>query len=111
MNTATATTATTTTALTPTAALPDPAQRASYRQYVRKLSGFNLPAQGNAAAFERAVADVAGAARRLIESLVTNAEPRDRATEAAKARARSALRFGAAPQTTTAQRESQRESL
>ena len=80
-------------------------------QFGRKLSGFNLPAQGNAAAFERAVADVAGAARRLIESLVTNAEPRDRATEAAKARARSALRFGAAPETTTAQRESQRESL
>ena len=80
-------------------------------QFVRKLSGFNLPAQGNAAAFERAVADVAGAARRLIESLVTNAEPRDRATEAAKARARSALRFGAAPETNTAQRGSQWESL
>ena len=80
-------------------------------QFVRKLSGFNLSAQGNAAAFERAVADVAGIARRLMESLVTNAEPRDRATEAAKARARSALRFGVAPETTTAQRGSQRESL
>ncbi len=63
-------------------------------QFVRKLSGFNLPSKANEAAFERAVEDVAAAARTLIGSLVTSAEPRDRAIEAAKARARSAERFG-----------------
>ena len=63
-------------------------------QFVRKLSGYNVPSQANEAAFERAVEQVAAAARTLIGSLVTHAEPRQREVEAAKARARSALRFG-----------------
>jgi hypothetical protein len=63
-------------------------------QFVRKLSGFSLPSKANGAAFERAVEEVAAAARTLIASLVTAAEPRDRAVEAARARARSAARFG-----------------
>jgi hypothetical protein len=62
-------------------------------QFVRKLSGFNVPSKANQAAFERAVEDVAAAARELIASLVTSAEPRDRAVEAARAKARSAARF------------------
>lgn len=62
-------------------------------QFVRKLSGFNVPSKANAAAFERAVDDVAAAARGLIQSLVTTAEPRDREIEAVRARARSAARF------------------
>ena len=66
-------------------------------QFVRKLSGFALPSQANAAAFERAVQEVAESARVLIQSLVTTAEPRDRAVEAARAKARSALRFGPRP--------------
>ncbi len=65
-------------------------------QFVRKLSGFSVPSQANAEAFERAVDEVARAARLLIASLVTTAQPRDRDVEAAKARARSAARFGAA---------------
>ena len=64
-------------------------------QFVRKLSGFNIPSQANAAAFDRAVADVAASARELIKSLVTTADPRDRAVEAARAKARSDFRFGA----------------
>ena len=63
-------------------------------QFVRKLSGFNVPSKGNAQAFDRAVEHVADAARTLIDSLVTTAEPRDREIEAARARARSAARFG-----------------
>jgi len=63
-------------------------------QFVRKLSGFNLPSRANEAAFERAVEQVAASARELIGSLVTTAQPRDRETEAARARARSAARFG-----------------
>ena len=63
-------------------------------QFVRKLSGFAVPSQANAAAFDRAVEDVAASARALIGSLVTTAQPRDREVEAAKARARSAARFG-----------------
>jgi len=63
-------------------------------QFVRKLSGFNVPSKANEAAFERAVEDVAAAARVLIQSLVTTADPRDRNVEAARARARSAARFG-----------------
>jgi hypothetical protein len=63
-------------------------------QFVRKLSGFNLPSKANAEAFDRAVADVACAARVLIGSLVTTAQPRDREIEVQKARAKSALRFG-----------------
>ena len=64
-------------------------------QFVRKLSGFSVPSQSNAVAFERAIEDIAAAARTLIDSLVTRAEPRDRAIEAARARARSAARFAA----------------
>lgn len=63
-------------------------------QFVRKLSGFAVPSQANEAAFDQAVADVAAVARTLLASLVTRAEPRDRATEAERARARSAARFG-----------------
>jgi hypothetical protein len=63
-------------------------------QFVRKLSGFNVPSKANEAAFERAVEEVAASARALIQSLVTNAEPRNREIEAAKAKARSAERFG-----------------
>jgi len=62
-------------------------------QFVRKLSGFNRPSKANEAAFDRAVEEVAVAAKRLVESLVTTAEPRQREAEAAKAKARSALRF------------------
>jgi hypothetical protein len=67
--------------------------RASSLQFVRKLSGFNRPSKANEEAFDRAVDKVAEAARELIRSLVTNAAPRDRETEAAKARLRSAERF------------------
>ena len=63
-------------------------------QFVRKLSGFNVPSKANEAAFDRAVEDVAAAARTLIQSLVTTAEPRDREIEAARAKARNAKRFG-----------------
>jgi hypothetical protein len=63
-------------------------------QFVRKLSGFTVPSKANEAAFDRAVEEVAAAARTLIQSLVTSAEPRTREAEAAKARTRSALRFG-----------------
>jgi hypothetical protein len=69
--------------------------RAASLQFVRKISGFNVPSRTNEAAFDRAVEEVAAAARTLIASLVTNAEPRDRAVEAARARARSLERFGA----------------
>ena len=64
-------------------------------QFVRKLSGFNVPSRANEAAFERAVEEVAASTRALIGSLVTTAEPRDREAEAVKARARAAHRFGA----------------
>ena len=63
-------------------------------QFVRKLSGFNTPSQANQAAFDQAVADVAASARSLIASLVTSSAARDREAEAARARERSALRFG-----------------
>jgi hypothetical protein len=66
---------------------------ASSLQFVRKLSGFARPSKANQPAFDRAVAEVSAAARLLIDSLVTNAEPRDRETEAARAKAKSALRF------------------
>lgn len=71
--------------------------RASSLQFVRKLSGFTRPSKANEAAFNLAVDQTAAAARTLLDSLVTTAEPRDRATEAAKARARSARRFGRDP--------------
>jgi hypothetical protein len=63
-------------------------------QFVRKLSGFNVPSKANEAAFDRAVEEVAASARKLIQSLVTSAEPRTREVEAAKARERAAVRFG-----------------
>lgn len=63
-------------------------------QFVRKLSGFNAPSKSNSEAFNRAVEEVAAAARTLIESLVTTAEPRDREIEAVRAKARAAARFG-----------------
>ena len=63
-------------------------------QFVRKLSGFSVPSRANEAAFERAVEEVAAAARKLMAGLVTTAEPRDRAVEAAKARERNAERYG-----------------
>jgi hypothetical protein len=66
---------------------------ASSLQFVRKLSGFTHPSKANQAAFDHAVAQVSAAARLLIDSLVTNAEPRDRQIEAACAKERSALRF------------------
>jgi len=62
-------------------------------QFVRKLSGFARPSQTNHAAFDRAVDQVTAAARELLAALVTNAPPRDREVEAAKARARAADRF------------------
>jgi hypothetical protein len=68
--------------------------QASALQFVRKLSGFNKPSQANEAAFDRAVAEVSDAARRLLTSLNTQAPPRDREVEAEKARERSRLRFG-----------------
>jgi hypothetical protein len=66
-------------------------------QFVRKLSGFSVPSKANEAAFERAVEAVAASARELIDSLVTHAEPRNREVEAARARERSAARFGPRP--------------
>jgi hypothetical protein len=69
--------------------------KASSLQFVRKLSGFTIPSKANQGAFDRAVQDVAAAARALIESLVTTADPRDREIEAARAKAKSIARFGA----------------
>ncbi len=68
--------------------------RAASLQFVRKLSGFTKPSQANEAAFERAVEGVAAIARQLLDSLVTSAPPRDRAEWTARARARSAARYG-----------------
>ncbi|HKG48251.1 MAG TPA: DUF2277 domain-containing protein [Pyrinomonadaceae bacterium] len=73
--------------------------RASSLQFVRKLSGFTKPSKANEAAFNRAVDQVAQAARELLDSLITTAPARDREVETAKARARSAERFGTAVQT------------
>jgi len=63
-------------------------------QFVRKLSGFNVPSQANQAAFDQAVQAIAAEARTLIASLTTTAEPKNREVEAAKARARAAERYG-----------------
>ena len=71
--------------------------RASAVQFVRKLSGSTRPSKANEAAFNRAVDQVTAAAQELLEALVTTAPPRDRALEAAKARARAADRYGTAP--------------
>ena len=70
--------------------------RASAEQFVRKLSGFTKPSKANAEAFERAVEEVSDAARRLLNSLETQAPSRNREEEAAKAKARAAERFGRA---------------
>ncbi len=67
--------------------------RASSLQFVRKLSGFTKPSKANEVAFTRAVDQVTQAAQQLLESLVTNAPPKDRGVEAEKARARTAERF------------------
>jgi len=70
--------------------------QAAALQYVRKLSGTTRPSRANQAAFERAVEEVAAASSRLLAELVTNAPPRDREQEAARARERAAKRFGTA---------------
>ena len=67
--------------------------RAASLQFVRKISGFTKPSKTNEAAFDEAIEEVAAAARRLMDSLVTTAPARDREIEAAKARARGAERF------------------
>jgi hypothetical protein len=67
--------------------------RAASLQFVRKLSGFTSPSKANEAAFDRAIDETAAVARRLIDSLTTTAEPRDRAEVAARARERAAIRF------------------
>ena len=69
--------------------------RSAALQYVRKISGFTKPSQANAEAFERAVEEVAQISAHLLGELVTNAPPKDREAEAAKARARSAERYAA----------------
>ena len=69
--------------------------RAASLQFVRKISGFTKPSQANEAAFDRAVDEVAHAARHLLDRLVTTAPPKDREIEAAKAKLRAAQRFGA----------------
>jgi hypothetical protein len=69
---------------------------ASALQFVRKVSGYNTPSRQNEDAFNRAVDEVAGATRRLLEAMATSAPPRDREEEARKARARAARRFGTA---------------
>lgn len=74
-------------------AMPAEVQAAAL-QYVRKVSGVAAPSQANTAAFERAVAAVAQATHELLDALVTTAPPKDREVEAAKARERSAVRFG-----------------
>lgn len=66
---------------------------ASALQFVRKLSGFNTPSKANEKAFNKAVNEVTSTARKLLDSLVTTAEPRDREVEAARARARAAERY------------------
>lgn len=70
--------------------------RAASLQFVRKISGFTKPSKTNEEVFDRAVDEVASAARHLLDSLVTHAPARDREVEAAKAKARSAERFGRA---------------
>ena len=69
--------------------------RASALQYVRKISGSSKPSRANEEAFERAVDEVTAVSARLLDQLVTNAPPKDRETEAAKAKARSAARYAA----------------
>ena len=68
--------------------------RASALQFVRKISGFTKPSKTNEEAFERAVDEISEISRALLETLVTSAQPRDRETEAARARERAAMRYG-----------------
>ena len=68
--------------------------RAAALQYVRKISGFTRPSQANQAAFDTAVDEIARASERLVRSLETTAPPKNREVEAARARARAAVRFG-----------------
>ncbi|PYX31705.1 MAG: DUF2277 domain-containing protein [Acidobacteria bacterium] len=68
--------------------------RAASLQFVRKISGFNKPSQANEASFAAAVDEVAAISTRLLRSLETNAAPKNREEEAAKAKARAAVRFG-----------------
>ena len=68
--------------------------RAASLQFVRKISGYNKPSQANQEAFDHAVDEVAHAVRHLLDHLTTSAAPKDRAAEAAKARSRTAQRFG-----------------
>jgi hypothetical protein len=70
--------------------------RGAALQYVRKISGFTKPSRANEAAFDRAVDEVAAASKRLLDSLVTTAAPKDREVEAERARARAAKRYAAA---------------
>lgn len=69
--------------------------RAASLQFVRKITGFNRPSQANEAAFQAAVEEIAAISGRLLDSLQTTAPPKDRETEAAKAKARGAARFSA----------------
>jgi hypothetical protein len=68
--------------------------RAASLQFVRKITGFNKPSKANEAAFMAAIDEVAGASTRLLRALETNAPPKNRETEAARARARAAERYG-----------------
>jgi hypothetical protein len=72
----------------------DEETRAAALQFVRKISGFNKPSKDNEAAFQAAVEAVTGASSRLLLSLKTNSPPKNREEEAAKAKARAAVRFG-----------------
>ena len=71
--------------------------RAASIQFVRKLSGYTAPSKSNQKAFDRAIEKTFKMARELIDSLETDAPPKDRATEAAKAKAKNAIRFGPRP--------------
>ncbi|HEY9425065.1 MAG TPA: DUF2277 domain-containing protein [Microterricola sp.] len=77
-------------------AATDDEVHAAALQYVRKISGSTKPSQANEAAFERAVAEIAHITRHLLEDLVSNAPPKNREVEAAKAHARAEVRFGTA---------------
>ena len=70
--------------------------RAAALQYVRKISGFTAPSAANQAAFDNAITEIEQASHRLLQTLVTNAPPKDRQVEAAKAHAKAERRFGAA---------------
>ncbi len=77
-------------------AATDEEVEAAALQYVRKISGFNKPSKANEEAFEKAVEEIAHISRHLLADLVTNAPPKDREVEAAKARERAAKRYAAA---------------